>query len=87
MSELLTQLAGLAVFQVTLAHLIERFHAETGTNPDEETTEEFTTHQKRLKDFSQQSLCSGPPSILRWSGVCQMNVVMACNQMAKHFSA
>ncbi|MEP3480580.1 MAG: N-6 DNA methylase [Fuerstiella sp.] len=70
--------------RVTLAYLIKEFHKETGTNPEQESTEEFLTHQQRLKKFSKKYLFGADfdPSLVRAS---QMNVVMACNQMANIF--
>ncbi|MCA9218159.1 MAG: N-6 DNA methylase [Planctomycetales bacterium] len=67
--------------RATLAFLIDEFHKETGTDPDKESTEEFNTHQKRLKAFAKKYLFGADfdPSLVRAS---QMNVVMACNQMA-----
>lgn len=68
----------------TLAHLNRRFHRETGTDPDRESTEEFLGHQQRLKQFAKKNLfgCDFDPALVRAS---QMNVVMACNQMANIF--
>lgn len=65
----------------TLAYLNKKFHSETGTDPNKESTEEFVTHQKRLRDFAKKFLLGADfdPSLVRAS---QMNVVMACNQMA-----
>lgn len=65
----------------TLAYLNKKFHDETGTDPDTESTAEFVSHQKRLKSFSKKYLFGADfdPSLVRAS---QMNVVMACNQMA-----
>ena len=65
----------------TLAYLNKKFHQETGTDPDKESTQEFISHQKRLKNFAKKYLFGADfdPSLVRAS---QMNVVMACNQMA-----
>jgi len=67
-----------------LAYLNKKFHAETGTDPQKESTEEFVSHQKRLKQFAKKNLFGADfdPALVRAS---QMNVVMACNQMANIF--
>ena len=67
-----------------LSYLNKAFHAETGTDPTKESTEEFHTHQQRLKKFAKNNLfgCDFDPALVRAS---QMNVVMACNQMANIF--
>jgi len=68
----------------TLAHLNKQFHEQTGTSADSESTEEFLTHQQRLKQFAKKNLfgCDFDRALVRAS---QMNVVMACNQMANIF--
>jgi len=67
--------------RTTLAYLIEEFQKEAGTNPNSESTEDFKTSQARLKTFAKKYLFGADfdPSLVRAS---QMNVVMACNQMA-----
>lgn len=67
-----------------LAYLNKKFDNETGTDPDTESTKEFVSHQKRLKQFTKKNLFGADfdPALVRAS---QMNVVMACNQMGNIF--
>ena len=68
----------------TLAHLNKTFHEEAGVDPTKESTEEFVSYQKRLKQFTKNNLFAADfdRALVRAS---QMNVVMACNQMANVF--
>lgn len=70
--------------RATLGYLIKKYREETGSNPDTESTTEFVNYQKRLKNFAKTYLFGADfdPSLVRAS---QMNVVMACNQMANIF--
>ncbi len=65
----------------TLSYLNKRYQDEQGIEPDKESTEEFVSHQKRLKQFAKNNLFAADfdRALVRAS---QMNVVMACNQMA-----
>lgn len=68
----------------TLAYLNKTFHEETGVDQAKESTEEFVSYQKRLKLFAKNNLFAADfdRALVRAS---QMNVVMACNQMANIF--
>ena len=68
----------------TLAYLNKKFHDESGVDQAKESTEEFVSHQKRLKQFVKSNLFAADfdRALVRAS---QMNVVMACNQMANIF--
>lgn len=68
----------------TLAYLNKAFHDEAGVDQAKESTEEFVSYQKRLKQFAKINLFAADfdPALVRAS---QMNVVMACNQMANIF--
>lgn len=65
----------------TLAYLNDRFHEDAGVDQSKESTEEFLTYQKRLKKFAKSKLFGADfdRALVR---ATQMNVVMACNQMA-----
>jgi len=67
-----------------LAYLIKKFREEEDSNPDTESTVVFNNFLKRLKTFAKNYLFGADfdPSLVRAS---QMNVVMACNQMANVF--
>jgi type I restriction enzyme M protein len=67
-----------------LSYLYKWFHEQTGTDPSNESTEEFLSHQQRLKQFAKKNLfgCDFDPALVKAS---QMNVIMACNQMANIF--
>lgn len=67
-----------------LGYLIRKYREEAGTNADTESTTVFVDYQKRLKNFAKTYLFGADfdPSLVRAS---QMNVVMACNQMANIF--
>ncbi|QDU02408.1 putative type I restriction enzymeP M protein [Gimesia chilikensis] len=70
--------------RATLGYLINKYRQEEGTDADTESTTTFVNYQKRLKDFAKKYLFGADfdPSLVRAS---QMNVVMACNQMANIF--
>ncbi|HEU5406402.1 MAG TPA: N-6 DNA methylase, partial [Nitrospira sp.] len=70
--------------RATLGYLIRKYREEEGTNADTESTTTFVNYQKRLKNFAKTYLFGADfdPSLVRAS---QMNVVMACNQMANVF--
>jgi type I restriction enzyme M protein len=67
--------------RAVLAYLMKMYRAEVASDPDTESTVEFMSFQKRLKNFAKNNLFGADfdPALVRAS---QMNVVMACNQMA-----
>ena len=67
--------------RAVLAYLMKMYRAEVASDPDTESTVEFMSFQKRLKNFAKNHLFGADfdPALVRAS---QMNVVMACNQMA-----